>query len=373
MTVSTGAGRLTAVSIAVIGVVLGGLVAPVATTDAVAQQSQPELDNTVTRIAVSENGSARWTIQIRTRLDTDQRVDEYAAYQARFRNRTAQYLDPFRTRMQGVVANAENTTGRQMRATNFTASTRIQEVPRRWGVVTYEFTWTNFASQQADGLVVGDIFQGGFFISASDTLQISAPPDYEITRIDPEPDGQEGNMVTWDGREDFADAHPRVVFAPSPGQNDSSDGSSTPTNSPSTTEDGSVLGTVGLPASLGVSVAVLLGLVAVVAYWRRSGRTGGATADPTETQEEPSDIPPSTTDHETNPEDTGSTGAIMTDEERVRTLLEANGGRMRQATIAEEFDWSPSKTSRVVGKMAEDDSVEKLRLGRENLVSLDDE
>jgi Uncharacterized membrane-associated protein/domain len=63
----------------------------------------------------------------------------------------------------------------------------------------------------------------------------------------------------------------------------------------------------------------------------------------------------------------------LTDEERVRELLELNGGRIRQADIAAEFDWSDSKTSRVVGRMADDGSVEKLQLGRENLVALPDE
>jgi uncharacterized membrane protein len=46
---------------------------------------------------------------------------------------------------------------------------------------------------------------------------------------------------------------------------------------------------------------------------------------------------------------------------------------MRQAVIAEEFDWSASKTSRVVGRLSDEGSVEKLQLGRENLVTLPDE
>ncbi|MFC3958984.1 helix-turn-helix transcriptional regulator [Halovivax cerinus] len=59
--------------------------------------------------------------------------------------------------------------------------------------------------------------------------------------------------------------------------------------------------------------------------------------------------------------------------ERVLDLLEANGGRIRQAEIAEECDWSASKTSRVVGELVDEGVVEKLQLGRENLVSMPDE
>jgi hypothetical protein len=376
MSESTDPGHLMAVLALVVGLVLVGLAAPVATSNAVAQQSQPETDNTVTRVDVFENGSARWTIQIRTRLDTAQRVEEYAAYRAQFRNSTAQYLDPFRTRIRGVVANAENATGRQMRATNFTASIGVQEVPRRWGVVTYRFTWTNVASQQSDRVAVGDIFQGGFFIAANDTLQIVAPADYRAARIDPEPDSQDGDTVTWEGREDFADARPRVVFVRSPGQTNASSGSAngsdTPADSTSNSAGDSLPGPVGPLAAVG-AIVVLAGLAAVVAYLRRDGRTGGVPDDVTGTQDGRAGRPPSTTEQASTPEDTGSTGAIMTDEERVLALVEANGGRMRQAAVAEELDWSPSKTSRVVGRMADDGSVEKLRLGRENLVALGNE
>src|SRR6056297_3121124 len=93
--------RVTVVVIAVTGLVLGGILASPVPGDVLAQQSQPETDNTVTHIQVYENGSAQWTIRIRTRLDTDQRVDEYTAFQERFRNDTSQYLGPFRARMQG--------------------------------------------------------------------------------------------------------------------------------------------------------------------------------------------------------------------------------------------------------------------------------
>ena len=43
---------------------------------------------------------------------------------------------------------------------------------------------------------------------------------------------------------------------------------------------------------------------------------------------------------------------------------------MRQADIAEAVDWSKSKTSPVVSWMAEEGTVEKIRIGRENVVRL---
>jgi len=66
---------------------------------------------------------------------------------------------------------------------------------------------------------------------------------------------------------------------------------------------------------------------------------------------------------------TGESRAV-TDRERVRSLLEDHGGRMRQKEIVEHVDWSKAKVSRVLSRLEEADEVVKLRLGRENLVCL---
>jgi Uncharacterized membrane-associated protein/domain len=60
----------------------------------------------------------------------------------------------------------------------------------------------------------------------------------------------------------------------------------------------------------------------------------------------------------------------MTDEDRVVTILKTEGGRLRQTAIAERLGWSDSKTSRVLSDMVETGTVEKLRIGRENVIDL---
>ncbi|PSQ63421.1 MAG: hypothetical protein BRD21_02585, partial [Halobacteriales archaeon SW_8_66_22] len=139
---------------------------------------QPAVDNTITRIELAANGSATWTLRIRTRLASEADVEEYRTFQASFRENTSEYLGAFERRMTGVVANADEQFPREMRATDFAASTSIQEVPKRWGVVTYEFTWHGFAAAEDDRAVVGDVFAGGFFIDDGDVLEIVAPPEY---------------------------------------------------------------------------------------------------------------------------------------------------------------------------------------------------
>lgn len=342
---------MTLSAMVVVGLFLSAVLTPVAAVEATAGASQPETDNTVTRIHVYPNGSAQWTIRIRTRLGTDDRVTEYEAFQERFRENTSRYLDPFRRRMQGVIANGANVTGREMRAEKFTASTSIQEVPRRWGIVTYRFTWTNFAEQDNERLVVGDVFQGGFFLAANDTLEIEAPTAYEIAAVEPTPTNQDDGVVSWVGRQDFTNHHPRVVLGPA------SEAQSLPFGR---VELGVVVGGILLLALLGIGVYTA---------WRRPDDPGGtdhpASRDSTVDAEDSSKAP---TGAEAPVGEPANESAVMTDTERVQELLEANEGRMRQAAVADEFDWSASKTSRVVGKMVEAETVEKLQLGRENLI-----
>jgi len=54
---------------------------------------------------------------------------------------------------------------------------------------------------------------------------------------------------------------------------------------------------------------------------------------------------------------------------RVRRLLDEHGGRLPQSEIVERTGWSKSKVSRVLSAMADDGQIQKIRIGRENLVT----
>jgi uncharacterized membrane protein len=43
---------------------------------------------------------------------------------------------------------------------------------------------------------------------------------------------------------------------------------------------------------------------------------------------------------------------------------------MKQATIVKETGWSNAKVSQLLSSMDEQDRIDKLRIGRENLISL---
>lgn len=285
----------------------------------------PATDNTVTHIQVRPDGSAHWTVRIRTHLPTEESLTRYEAFQERFRANRSQYLAGFREPIENIVAAAADETGREMRATNFSAETTITTVPRRWGIVSYEFTWEGFARVEGDRLHVGDAFESGFFIAPNDTLRLEAPDGYELTAVEPSPDEREDGTAVWHGRVDFGDGQPSATMVPAATQ---------PAG--------------GLPLPLLLAVIGLLIAGGVVAYRRVAGgesATGAGTPD-------------------------SAAPAPVTDEERLRQLLREHGGRMRQADIVAEVEWSKSKVSRLLDGLEEEGVVERTRLGRENVVSL---
>jgi len=301
------------------------------TTPVGAAQTRPETDNTVTRIAVQADGDARWTVTVRTRLETQAEVRTYRTFQEGVRENESRYLSPFRDRITGVVTAADSESDRTMRAGNFSLQTSIQEVPRRWGVLQYSFTWREFARADDSDIVVDDVFGDGLFIARNDTLVITGPEGYTATGVRPTPTTADGGTVSWRGPRDFGGGDPTVRFV-------------TASTGPASPTPGDGAPATGGSALL-VAVAGVLALLAGYAVYRQ--RADGDEGD--------------------------GDATIVTDGDRVVQLLEDSGGQLKQTAVAAECDWSASKTSRVLSDLAEEGRVEKLRLGRENVISLPDE
>lgn len=318
-------------------------------------QSTPDTDTTTTRIAVRENGSAEWELTIRMALETDADAEEFAAFQEEFEQNRSQYVGQFREQMTGVVENAATATNREMTATAFEGETGVQEAPRRWGYVTYRFEWDGFARTAAGTVTVGDVFRGGYFLEEDDILIIEGPGEYDAKSTDPNPDRQRSGELQYNGPASFENERPEVVFTDGSGTTD--DGADTPANGTSPT----------LFAVVGV---VLVLVVAGIAY----GRHWQSGSDEDHRGEQASGATTASIDESTTSEAaTADLDELATDEDQVVSLLESEGGRIRQAEIAERLDWSPSKTSRVLSDLAEEGTVEKLRIGRENVIDLADE
>lgn len=160
---------------------------------------------------------------------------------------------------------------------------------------------------------------------------------------------------------------------------------------PDTDGDGLSDGTelaIGTNPTSGLTTVWLAGLVVLVGgvivvggtrfrgWWRERG-DGAAATDGAVTDGEPSAPDGSGTVAATDPEQTDGPQRTdeplepLTDEDRVEALLGEHGGRMKQSRIVEETEWSKAKVSRLLSSMTDEGTVEKLSIGRENIVSLD--
>jgi uncharacterized membrane protein len=265
-----------------------------------------------------------------------------------------------------------------------------QPVGNATGVVRLSFTWTNFLERNDDGsLELGDVFataDGGTWLSSLGTdqqLTVVTPPGFVISGTSFPIQQQNGSLII-DGPREFT-SEERLVVTYRPADE---------------AEIPWMLITTG-----GVAVAVVLAIVGFFVYRGRSaersapdgtaltngGETtagnSGRSASAGETTATPDATPPDAASGpnagrgtaEEPPSAAPDDGEeepdfeLLSDEERVEYLLEQRGGRMKQANIVKETGWSDAKVSQLLSAMAEQGRVEKLRLGRENLISLPDE
>ncbi|PSQ44016.1 hypothetical protein BRD14_02060 [Halobacteriales archaeon SW_5_68_122] len=333
-----------------------------------------EADRTSFRITLYENGSAEWRFRYEKGLNESERED-FEAFAERFNENETDLYTNFRKRARWLTDNGSTATGREMSAEGFDREARTEGLDpqsRTLGVVEMSFRWEGFAQVRDDGRVeAGDVFQGGLYIGPDQELVFSAGPNLVFAEALPEGSRvvsagalAESGAVTWSGERSFNDGRPRVVLT------DEAAGGEAATTADAATATGMPAGaTPGWLFPVGVLlVVVLVGGGAAVAYRGSafSSDDGGVAAGSTN-------------------DDGGGAGAagaeaepavgvteaeLLSDEERVVSLLEDNGGRMKQVNIVEETDWSKSKVSMLLSDMEEDEEISKLRVGRENIVSL---
>lgn len=239
-------------------------------------------------------------------------------------------------------------------------------------------------------MIAGDVFDGGMFIDSGQRLVIARGPDLAFASVDPNPDSQEiadnltaSETVTWFGERQFADNKPEVVFSPPAGSQGGTGTDGTPTSSATEPSDATPTATPGTAPEgstgmlpLIVVILLVLGAGTGLAWYTGAlpPSDGGATASP---EAGGADKPggdatgaPADAADGAPAEPAVAEEELLSDEDRILKLLEENGGRMKQVNIVEETEWSKSKVSMLLSDMEEEGTVSKLRVGRENIISL---
>ena len=297
---------------------------------------------TTFEVALQPDRSADWTVTVTYDLQTDDQQAAFDELATAYQDGTAT-VGPTASLYENLAAQADAATGREMEIED-----QSYDAVRRGttGRLELSFTWTAFLAAEEERLVFNDVLStpSGTWLSTlgeNQVLRITTPRGYAITSAS-EPFAD--NTVEIEGPRRFdSDDHIRIIF------------------------EESVFG-AGALRFVGVAVILAAMIIGVALLLNRSDRAvrervlpgnSDDAAAPTATTEEPVDTDP--------PEEDLS---LLADDERVERLLERNGGRMRQAAIVEETNWSDAKVSQLLSSMADADRVSKLRIGRENLITL---
>lgn len=317
-----------------------------------------EFDRAEFRISVFANGSARWTFRYERTLTNDTERRRFEAFAEDFNANETRLFTDFRNQSRTLVRQGTEATGREMSARAFDRRAFVDTGLNDAGVVEMAFTWTGFARTSADRVVVGDVFEGGLYLGPDQALVVEAADGLTFETVDPAgtPSGgslADSDTVTWMGERTFTDNRPRVVLVPNEsagGVSPTGTGANDGTKTGPGTADGS---SSGLWALLFVIAAIAVAL-GMFLYRRRGGPPAGGSPDRAGSAEAPA----------------VDQAVLMDDEDRVESLLQEHGGRMRQSALVDATGWSKSKVSMVLSEMAEADRIRKLQVGRENIVSL---
>ena len=322
---------------------------------------EPEFDRTYFEITVQNDGSAEWTFRYERLLTSTEERDQFEQFAEQFEEDETEFYEQFTEQATALVAMGEDTTDREMSADAFDRNASVESEINERGVVEMSFTWTNFAAVDDEGwVVISDVFDGWFFLMDDQSLEITAGDGLVFEEVRPDqPDAEYGaqdvrdaTTVTWRGEQEFIEGHPYVVLVPEGDVSADGDGS-----------DASWFNSTLLAGGLVLALIVGLGAIAYARY------------DRTERTAHEGDSPSSTTD--SKPPDSAESqipvteDELLSDEDRVEALIRQNGGRMKQVNIVDETGWSKSKVSMLLSDMEEEDRISKLRVGRENIISLE--
>lgn len=357
-------------------------------------------EDQVIRLSIDESGDAHWTIETRFFLSDDEAVEDFHSYADAVAagERDVTYD---RQLFEALAAEAADRTDRSMaiRDAGWDDPTvrTLEDDPHvdaedvdledadepQVGVISYSVTWTNFAATENDRIYVGDAFHSddGVWLSLTDTqrLVIERPDGYAL-------DG--GSLLEWEGPHEFERSELEMVFV----------------------QTGFSLGTIGWLLGVGALLIVAIIAGSYVATRRYPEDDLPEPVVRIADRVEDADVPERIADlrarvdlergdsaatADTNggsvpadgdrderrggteleyqePIESGIDPELLSDEERVLRLLKQNGGRMKQASIVEETGWSNAKVSQLLSQMDDDEEIEKLRIGRENLITLPD-
>ncbi|MFC6837179.1 helix-turn-helix transcriptional regulator [Halomarina ordinaria] len=360
-------------------------------TQATQQRAAP-VDSGTTTIAihVEQNGDARFVVETQYELNG---TDETAAFRDVGEDFEAGRAEagPSMDAFEAANDAASEATDREMAIENVTREANLtggnesggnesataddeDDLPTNGtGTLRLGFEWTAFGVVEDDRIRVSDAFNttSGTWLpglTQDQRLVVYPPPEHGVQSA---PVGPVNDVLTWRGPTTFEPGEITITYRER-GMGDIASG-----------EDGLMTTVLG-----GTALVLVVAVIGGYALRRNpdTDALGGLVPWAANRGTSESSTPPAAVSEGVDAPDSGGpddaeTGPmggpvlddeLLSDEERVERLLEYNDGRMRQADIVTETGWSNAKVSQLLSSMDEEDRVDKLRIGRENLISLPD-
>ncbi|KDE58759.1 hypothetical protein EL22_02620 [Halostagnicola sp. A56] len=329
-----------------------------------------EFDEVAFEITIHENGSATWTFQYERALENESNAETNESKAFRewandFESEETELYEDFQYQAENLTESGVERSGRDASATDFEREASIEQeginnMGNETGVVEMSFVWNGFAEVERDGTVrAGDVFDEWVLLEDQRfTVSVDGALAFQSVHEEGEYNSDtlaDANSVTWSGKMEFIPGEPQIVLE--------------------NTERSSATGPVGALDWLGSNgTGPLLVLALIIAALLGAGmvvRSRDVTRSGESAAEDDSSLSEATTTA-TEPDTNGvQEAALLTDEDRVVSMIEDNGGRMKQVDIVEETGWSKSKVSMLLSEMEDEGTISKLRVGRENIISLE--
>ena len=312
-------------------------------------------EQTVTsiRIAVTQDGSARWAVEHTLVLSTPADVD---AWNQTYASGREAFLQQFQEDVMASVARASQVSGRAMAARDFGLEFRLIPSPfiggssdSSWlGCIAYAFTWDGFAEVDGGTIFVGDAFVDGYYLQAGDALYVSPPEGFTLVRASPSADAFSGNTAVWFGDVDtsptlgmrvFNPGFPQARIEPSIAPTTSS---GTPSTAAATTAGTQTAVPTGQDGSTVLLLAGAGGLAVIAAV------TGGVALRSRRRR----------------------VFELPGDRELLLALLRRAGGQAYQSELVAATGFSEAKVSLLLKQLHREGVVAKVRRGNRNVIRL---
>lgn len=266
-------------------------------------------------IKIYEDGSALWNLETRFELKTQADIDFFNEYMAALEEDKNFIIQKKKDSLQNIINRVAYSSGREMTIENISLNYQIiDSINKKYGVVNIKFLWKGFGLKDKDIIQIGDSFSEGSHLKEGEVLVIEYPKEYSIVSLNPEPNERRENSIFWYGPKILLNNEPKIVL-----------------------EKKSLLGSLNI--FLFGFIGILVIVIVLTFYFVMNKKKK-------------------------------NTPILLSDQEKVISILRSSGGKCFQNDIVSQSGMSKSKISQIISEMEKNELIVKQKYGKNNLIIL---